>query len=94
MNRPGRWIVALLKVPILIYRYTFSFFLGRYCRFLPTCSAYALEALERHGPWAGLWLAIARLSRCRPGAACGHDPVPHALAKVPWYRPWRYGKWR
>ena len=46
------------------------------CRHLPTCSAYAVEAIERHGPWQGTRLAAARLWRCRPGGTFGHDPVP------------------
>jgi len=46
------------------------------CRFTPTCSAYAVEALERHGAWRGSWLTVRRLTRCRPGAAGGADPVP------------------
>ena len=48
------------------------------CSFEPTCSAYAVEALERHGARRGTWLAIRRLVRCRPGAAGGADPVPQA----------------
>ncbi|RBY85829.1 membrane protein insertion efficiency factor YidD [Blastococcus sp. TF02A-30] len=46
------------------------------CRFEPTCSAYAVEALERHGARRGSWLTLRRLARCRPGAARGADPVP------------------
>src|SRR3712207_1754467 len=46
------------------------------CRFTPTCSHYAVEALQRHGAWRGTWLTLRRLSRCRPGAAGGADPVP------------------
>ncbi|RBY83051.1 membrane protein insertion efficiency factor YidD [Geodermatophilus sp. TF02-6] len=48
------------------------------CRFEPTCSAYAVEALERHGAGRGGWLTLRRLTRCRPGAAGGADPVPAA----------------
>ena len=46
------------------------------CRFLPSCSAYAVEALERHGARRGSWLTVRRLVRCRPGARGGADPVP------------------
>ena len=46
------------------------------CRFTPTCSAYAYEAIARLGPWRGSWLALRRLGRCHPWGGCGHDPVP------------------
>ncbi len=46
------------------------------CRFQPTCSTYALEAIEAHGPLRGGWLAVRRVSRCRPGGGRGFDPVP------------------
>ncbi|MGI9615646.1 MAG: membrane protein insertion efficiency factor YidD [Acidimicrobiales bacterium] len=48
------------------------------CRYLPTCSHYAAEAIERHGPVKGLWLALRRLSRCHPFGSFGFDPVPEA----------------
>jgi putative membrane protein insertion efficiency factor len=73
-------LVALLSAPIHLYRYCLSPFLPRACRFAPSCSAYALEALHRHGPLKGLWLAARRLSRCHPitwlGGSSGFDPVP------------------
>lgn len=47
-----------------------------HCRFVPTCSAYAEEAVERHGARRGVWLALRRLTRCRPGGGWGYDPVP------------------
>jgi putative membrane protein insertion efficiency factor len=46
------------------------------CRFFPTCSEYASEAITTHGPWRGLWLTVRRLSRCRPFGPSGFDPVP------------------
>ncbi|MEK7682298.1 MAG: membrane protein insertion efficiency factor YidD [Chloroflexota bacterium] len=46
------------------------------CRYLPTCSQYACEAVERHGVWRGGWLALKRLARCTPFAVSGYDPVP------------------
>ena len=58
------------------YRLLLSPWLGSACRFTPTCSAYALEALERHGAVAGSALTLHRLARCHPWCAGGHDPVP------------------
>ena len=66
----------LLKAPIYVYRWLISPCLGPRCRFFPTCSAYALEALERHGPWRGSLLASRRIFRCHPWCEGGCDPVP------------------
>ena len=55
--------------------------LGR-CRFTPSCSEYALEALQRHGALAGSWLALKRIGRCHPWGGCGLDPVPERKSKV------------
>jgi hypothetical protein len=52
------------------------------CRFLPTCSEYALEAVDRHGCWHGAWLAVGRLLRCHPLGGSGYDPVPEDRKKV------------
>jgi putative membrane protein insertion efficiency factor len=52
------------------------------CRFVPTCSEYALEAVDLHGPLRGSWLAIARLLRCHPFARAGYDPVPQETCSV------------
>jgi putative membrane protein insertion efficiency factor len=49
------------------------------CRFEPSCSHYADEAIARHGPWRGLWLAARRLARCHPWGGSGYDPVPDSL---------------
>lgn len=65
-----------LALPVRAYRLLLSPWLGHSCRFTPTCSAYALEALERHGAAKGGWLALKRLSRCRPGGGWGVDDVP------------------
>ncbi len=58
------------------YQRFLSPLLGGHCRFEPSCSRYAREAIERHGPLRGGWLAARRLVRCRPGGGAGHDPVP------------------
>lgn len=66
----------LLILFISAYRYGLSPFLGNNCRFYPTCSCYAQEAIATHGSLRGLWLTIRRLSRCHPWHEGGLDPVP------------------
>lgn len=68
----------LLQLPIHLYRWFLSPLLGSNCRFQPSCSAYALEAIERHGAWRGSGLAMKRICRCHPWGGAGHDPVPEA----------------
>lgn len=72
--------VTLIAFPIHLYRYCISPMLPRTCRFEPTCSGYALDALSHHGPLKGSWLALRRLLRCHPirwlGGRSGFDPVP------------------
>ena len=58
------------------YKLTLSPWIGRQCRFLPSCSDYAAEALIAHGPWRGGWLAARRLCRCHPWGGVGYDPPP------------------
>jgi len=65
-----------LIATIRLYRYAISPYLGASCRFHPSCSAYAIDALERHGPIKGLRLALSRLGRCHPWHDGGFDPVP------------------
>ena len=68
-----KWlVVALLRG----YRYAISPLLGRNCRFHPSCSEYALEAVEKHGPLKGTSLALKRVARCHPWNPGGFDPVP------------------
>jgi putative membrane protein insertion efficiency factor len=83
---------ALLGL-IRLYQLTISAVLGRRCRYLPTCSDYAAEAIRLHGPWAGFWLALARVSRCHPWGGEGFDPVPAAFPTDDW-RAWRHVAWR
>ena len=61
---------------IKVYRLVLSPFIGQHCRFTPTCSEYAIEAIDEHGPLRGSWLAVRRLSRCHPFHTGGWDPVP------------------
>lgn len=65
------------------YKLTLSPLIGRQCRFLPTCSEYAAEALILHGPARGSWLATRRLCRCHPWGSAGYDPVPPPRDKAP-----------
>jgi putative membrane protein insertion efficiency factor len=73
---PSRPAAFLLSLPVRLYRATFSPLVGMNCRFQPTCSAYALEALEKHGALRGGWLALRRILRCHPLGRDGFDPVP------------------
>ena len=74
---PKRLLIALVRG----YRLLLSPWLGSSCRFEPTCSAYSLQALERHGAAAGSYLTLARLARCHPFCRGGHDPVPNDLPR-------------
>lgn len=58
------------------YQIFISPLIGNHCRFTPTCSAYFIEAVEKHGPLKGTWLGIKRILRCHPGNPGGYDPVP------------------
>lgn len=72
--------------------------IGVRCRHTPSCSSYAIDAIQRHGPWPGGWMTLARLSRCHPierlGGTSGVDNVPKTITKPPVWAPWRYGVWR
>ncbi|MBR1838757.1 MAG: membrane protein insertion efficiency factor YidD [Bacteroidaceae bacterium] len=75
-NPISRIVVALLIAPIRFYQRFISPHTPPACRFTPTCSQYALEALQKHGPLRGTWLALRRLLRCHPWGGSGYDPVP------------------
>jgi uncharacterized protein len=80
---------------IRAYQLTLSALIGRTCRHLPSCSEYTDEAIFRHGVWAGGWMGVARICRCRPGGTRGLDFVCEAVPPAAvWYMPWRYGLWR
>ena len=66
-----------LSLPIRFYRICISPLIPNRCRYFPTCSEYALEALETHGVMHGLWLSIKRIARCHPWGSHGYDPVPN-----------------
>lgn len=69
-------LAHLLALPVRVYRLIFSPWVGFNCRYHPTCSAYALEALSRHGALRGGWLAARRIARCHPWGSSGIDNVP------------------
>ena len=76
-------VAALLRAIIQLYRWTLSPLLGPRCRFAPSCSAYALEAIDAHGPWHGAVLALKRLAHCHPWHEGGYDPVPRRGLRAP-----------
>lgn len=86
--------VLLARLFVRAYRLTFSAFMGRTCRYFPSCSEYTEEAIARFGLWAGFWIGLSRILRCHPWGPNGWDPVPQDLPpESRWYRPWRYGRW-
>lgn len=76
LGRLSRAAIALPLLLIRVYQLTLSPFIGQCCRFTPSCSRYATEALKRHGFWYGSVLTIYRLIRCQPFCKGGYDPVP------------------
>jgi putative membrane protein insertion efficiency factor len=66
----------LFMALIRVYQKVISPMLPNACRYTPTCSQYGLEAIQKHGPWKGLWLALKRFARCGPWGGHGYDPVP------------------
>jgi putative membrane protein insertion efficiency factor len=75
----GKFLILLLKA----YKRGISPLLGQHCRFHPTCSVYAMQAIERFGPLQGSWLALRRIGRCHPLHPGGHDPVPSVPHTTP-----------
>jgi len=72
----GHRVKFLLITILRVYRFAISPLYGQVCRYHPTCSAYALEAITVHGSIKGTWLAVRRVARCHPWALGGYDPVP------------------
>jgi len=75
-SRLSRVLARPLAAVVRFYQVALSPWLGWHCRFQPTCSEYAREALERHGAFRGGWLTLRRLARCHPWGGSGYDPVP------------------
>ena len=71
-----KFIIYIVVIPIKAYQLILSPLFGPSCRFQPTCSTYAIEALKKHGVIQGLWLTIKRLVKCNPWGGQGFDPVP------------------
>jgi putative membrane protein insertion efficiency factor len=76
-------LTLLLRGLIRSYQLFISPMLGPSCRYLPSCSDYAAEAIERHGALMGTWLALKRLARCHPWGGHGYDPVPERRRSEP-----------
>ena len=72
----GRWVAEVLILPVRFYQRFISPLLGNRCRFAPSCSQYAMEALRVHGVFRGTALAVWRILRCNPFGRSGYDPVP------------------
>ena len=75
-----KWLLKILSYPfillIIIYQKIISPIIGPKCRFAPTCSNYAMEALKKYGVFKGSWLAVKRIAKCHPWGGSGYDPVP------------------
>lgn len=77
-------ISILSKISLILiraYQNSFSALIGRNCRFAPTCSDYAIQAINKHGFFIGWYLAIIRIAKCNPWGPHGHDPVPEKCNK-------------
>ncbi len=71
-----KFLTGLLLMPIYFYKYCISPLVPPSCRYTPSCSEYAVQALKKHGPFKGLYLAVRRIARCHPWGGSGYDPVP------------------
>lgn len=75
--RALKWSLSFLFLIIIkFYQYAISPLKPQSCRYTPTCSAYAIEAIKKHGPFKGFYLAVRRIARCHPWGGHGYDPVP------------------
>jgi len=90
-------IISLPMLALLaIYKWLISpllQFFGVTCRHYPSCSTYSVEAIQKHGPWQGGWLTLARLQRCHPWGTSGVDNVPEEITTPSIWAPWRVGLW-
>ena len=77
-NLLNRILIGLVR----FYQYAISPMFPAACRYTPTCSHYAVEALQKHGPWRGLLLAVKRIASCHPWGGSGYDPVPEKEKKT------------
>ena len=68
----SKLLIGLIK----LYQVTLSPYIGRACRYTPTCSNYGIEAIQKHGPFKGFWLTLKRVLSCNPWGGSGYDPVP------------------
>jgi len=76
----SRVLEFIVLLPIYFYRYAISPLKSPSCRYTPTCSEYAVQAVKKHGPLKGLWLAIRRILSCHPWGGSGYDPVPEKFS--------------
>lgn len=83
-------LLRTYKATLSIVFYAF----GARCRHLPTCSEFGAEAASRHGWWAGGWMTLGRIWRCRRGGTHGHDPVPLEKPAGSLFTPWKFARWR